>query len=185
MATPPPNERVKANRLRAKVKVAPQAMKPDEVEWLNDYETKQEATREARGASRAHKVSFTEESMEAAGTGSAAEVAAAAVFSREEGRRFDALLDRVILATEKTCSLHERMCEALLNQQIENGKVIQSLLVGYRQAYLDKTELEADAIRAGAEGGDEITKMAAELLPQLLPAIMAGMSKKKVAAPQK
>lgn len=182
MSTPTPSERVKANRLRAKVKIAPSTIDPADAEWLNDYESKQEAQKESKGASRAHKVSYSEESVEAAGTGSAAEVAVAAVMVREEGRRYDAMLDRVILATDRACALHERMAEALLKRAIEDGETIRAMSKMWRENFLEKTELEADAIRAaGEEGGDEISKMAATLLPQLLPAIMAHLGKDKKA----
>ena len=76
-----------------------QMLTPEEAAWLADYDNARQVAADARegssvGASRAHKVSFTEETREAVGEGSSAvaEVAAAGAMVREEGRRYDSLI---------------------------------------------------------------------------------------------
>lgn len=177
---PSDGDRARAVRLRGRVKVkAP--LTPEEAAWLEDYERQRDAVRQSRGGSRSHKVSYTEESAEAVGTGSAAEVAAAAAMSREEGRRYDHLLNGVIRGMESAVMMFEKLSALCMTRMTEDARTIRELTRSDRENYLDKTELEAEAIRRDAEGGgDAVSKLAEQLLPQLLPMLMnAGMNTPK------
>jgi hypothetical protein len=165
--------RMKAVRIRAKVKVG-SAVSPEDAAWFADYERAREKVRDAgASAKRSHKVSYSEESEEAAsvGTGAAAETAAAAAMVREEGRRLDSIVDRGFLAMQKACEFHERMSEALLNRAIEDGKTHRRLLEAVRVNALARVRAEVAA--RGAEDEDDIVKLAKELAPILGP--MFGM----------
>jgi nucleotide-binding universal stress UspA family protein len=165
--------RMKAVRIRAKVKVGG-AVSPEEAAWYADYQRARDGAKNGRdaGASarRSHKVSYSEESEEAAavGTGAAAETAAAAAMVREEGRRLDSIVDRGFLAMQKACEFHERMCEALLNRAIEDGKTHRRLLDSLRVNALARIKAEVRARGAEPEE-DEIVKLAKELAPILGP----------------
>lgn len=191
MPTPPPKDRVRATKLRGMVKVG-KALTPEDAAWLHDYETAREEV--ARGASRSHVEEHRIETREAVGSGSAAEVAAAAALSREEGRRYDHLLDGAIRAMQaangflkEACAMHQQMAEVLLKRSIEDGEVVRSLLTGYRSTYLEKAELERDAILAeSGEEKDGVTELANTLLPVLMQrlggtvgAVAAGAARKR------
>lgn len=147
----PPNpagkaaDRTRAHRIRAKVK-RNEAVEPVEAAWLADYEKAQ-----SMGASASRRVSYTEEEHAAVGTGSAAEVAAAAALAREEGRRIDYLAKVGIDALVGACNMYKDMCQQLLQrtQQIED--VHMTMLGSVREHYIARTQAEADAMRTQAQ----------------------------------
>lgn len=185
MATPPAPDRTRATRLRMKVK-ARQTLMPEEAAWLHQYEEDREV---ARGASASRKVSFTEEEHQAVGIGTAAaEAAAAASMVREEGRRIDNIIERGFAMMTKACEMSFALAEQVLKDKVEDAKTQRALLESVREHYLARTQIEADKIvsdavaeadAAAGEGGDAITKMAEQMLPMLMPAIMAQMGGKK------
>lgn len=170
---PTPSDRVKATKLRTKIRVGHE-LAPADAEWLNNYETERDAVKEqSKGASRAHKVSYTEESAEAVGTGSAAEVAALAAVAREEGRQLDKVVSVALNALTAACDLHRKMSEALLARAVEDGKTMRELMISVRTHYLDAAELEADAIRKSAEEKDD--NSSDNMVNALLPLLAAKM----------
>lgn len=182
--TPPPppsaNDRNKATRIRGKLKIGV-PLTQEEDEFYTAYIKGQEERKAARGASRAHTVEATyrETSAEAEGTGEAASVAAAASFAREEGRRYDYMLNSVISATKisqetllAACQMHREMAAQLLKERDADRKEMRVLLGAVRTHFLAAAETEATLIkeRAEAEIGQEKKD---DLIEQALP-IIAG-----------
>lgn len=164
-------DRTRAHRIRARVKRG-DAVEPIEAAWLSDYEQSQAGS---MGASASRRVSYTEEEHAAIGTGSAAEVAAAAALAREEGRRFDYLLTAGIDALMKACGMYKEMATIILarNQQMEDVHL--GMLGSVREHYIKRVEAEADAIRLEAEKQNEdptnmmLGLLAQRMLPQMAP----------------
>jgi len=157
------SDRTRAARLRARVRVrAPLA--PEDAEWLNEYEAR---TKDV-GASASHKVSYTEESTQAMGTGSAAEVAAAAAMVREDGRRLDNILDRSIRFMESACLRYEKLVDILLAHRHEDSEQIRALLNAHHDNTLDRIELEGALLKAQNADGEDDKAMAMQLLTQAL-----------------
>jgi hypothetical protein len=164
----------------------------EDAAWLADYEEERGRVQD-RGASRSHKVAYTEESAEAVGTGPAAEMAAAGMMSREEGRRYDSLIAVGITALRTATDTYEKMCGQLLqrNQQLEEAHV--EMMRAYRMTVLARVKSDAEAeagkiireaeekAEATAEDADPITKLAGELLPSLLPLLTDALAKKAAA----
>lgn len=161
-------------RIRAKVRVhAP--VSPEDAAWLGDYERAGTERRgDSAGASRSasRKVSYTEEEHQAAavGTGSAAEMAAAAAMSREEGRRLDSIVDRGIGALERACNAWEKMTAALLKERQADAQTHRALLESLRSHFLARAEAEASLIKseadhqAAATAGNSIEDQATQAL---------------------
>lgn len=163
------SDRTKAARIRARVRVkAP--LSEEDARWLNDYETRNKDF----GASASHKVSFTEESTAAVGTGTAAEVAAATALAREDGRRLDAILDRSMRFMEGACLRYEKMLDLMLQNRMEDSAQIRALLNAYHDNSLDKTELEVELMKA--QNGDPNDANA--MLMQLLQGFLASKGNK-------
>src|SRR5215831_16276827 len=91
----PAADRARAYRLRAKLRKG-DALEPEDAGWLGDYEKRTGAGDASFGASASERTIHVEEKRVAVGTGSAAEVAAAAALAREEGRRLDYLTKAAI-----------------------------------------------------------------------------------------
>jgi hypothetical protein len=165
-------------RIRAKVRVhAP--VTPEDALWLGDYEKAGAQRRgESFGASQSasRKVSYTEEehAAQAIGTGSAAEMAAAAAMSREEGRRLDSIVDRGIGALERACNAWEKMTAALLKERQADAQTHRALLESLRSHFLARAEAEGALIKAEADhvandhAGESLEAQATQALLQRL-----------------
>jgi hypothetical protein len=119
-------------------------------------------------------VEHREEESEALSEGDTS-AAAAALMTREEGRRLDILLDTVVRGLTTAVGMYEKMCSAMLARTVEDGKVLRELLAAHRQTYLENTELHADAILAQAEreaeesgSSDTISRLAEMFAPAIL-----------------
>jgi hypothetical protein len=175
-----PANRVRAHRIRSALRSGKE-VSPEDRDWIRAYS-------ENRGSSRKHTVEYREESAEAEGTGTAAEVAAAMAapeLAREEGRRYDFLIGASInainasaKATDASNQMILKMAEQILkrNEQMENVHLKQLETIGVMSMQLANAEAEsiikdaeADAEAKAAEsGGDEISNMVREMLPALL-----------------
>ena len=160
-----PGNRTKAYRLRGKVKKG-EDVTAEEAAWLADYEKAQ-----AMGASASRKVTYSEEEHAAVGTGSAAEMAAAGVLAREEGRRFDYLLTAGIDALMKACEMYRQMAGQCLERTGQMEDVHMSMLGSVREHYIARVGAEADALRAAAEAeqADPTQALLAILMQRMLP----------------
>lgn len=173
-------------RLRGKVKVgAP--LSPEDAAWLEQYEQARDSAKQATsaGASRRRVVEHREEESVAVGVGGAAEVAAAAALSREEGRRYDHLLDGVVRGFTSQATIWQQITAALLADKIEDRKVIRDLLRAHHDNRVTIAEMEADAIRRDAEHSDDkdpISKVANDVVTGL---IMSKMGVTPPHTPQK
>jgi hypothetical protein len=182
--SPSASERVKASKLRARVR-AGFPLSPEEAAELHDYESARAAT--ARGASASRKVQYTEEESAAIGEGSAAaEAAAAGAMVRAEGQRLDSVLALSITALRTACDQYAGMVQALIKRtenfesaQVRMMNAQTDLIHRVRNAELDRIDAEIAAREAESEekGGDTISKMAEQLLPMLMPQIMGAMGK--------
>jgi hypothetical protein len=173
-----PANRVRAYRIREAMK-AGKEVPEDDLKWIRAYSAN-------RGASRKHTVEYREESAEAEGTGTAAEVAAAMAapeLAREEGRRYDFLIGAAInainasaAATDKSNQMVLKMAEQILkrNEQMENVHLKQLETIGVMSAQLANAEAESIIKDAEAEAesksgeGDAIGEMVKEMLPALI-----------------
>jgi hypothetical protein len=113
----------------------------------------------------------SENEAEAVGTGKAAEFAAAGVMAREEGRRYDTLLQVAIGSMAKACALHEKMAETLLARSVEDAKVQRSLLAAFRDATIAEAQTSADLVAAQKPEEKDPDSMAA-LIEQFGPMLM-------------
>lgn len=169
-----PNARVRASRIRGRVNR--NAASPEEIAWLQDYDAAREP--ESRGASAHRKESYTVEESAAAGTGDAAAVAAAnAAWAREEGRQETSLADRGMAALERAFARQERMVEFMMaRMQVIEESHLETLALN-RQLYQEHTQAEIALMRKEAEEegkGDQISAMAAELLPLMMKQLQKG-----------
>jgi len=151
----------------------------EDLNWIRSYS-------ENRGASRKHTVEYREESAEAEGTGTAADIAAAMAapeLAREEGRRYDFLIGAAISAinasTKATAASNEmilKMADQILkrNEQMENVHLKQLEIIGAMSTQLANAEAESIIKEAEAEAesksneGDAIGDMVKEMLPALI-----------------
>lgn len=162
---------------------------------MSDYERNQ-ANRDRHGsadtgrsASKSRKVSYTEEetAAQAEGTGSAAEIAAAAAVTREEGRRLDSIIDRGINALVQAVACYEKVTSALLKERQTDAATHRALLDSLRSHFLARAEAEADLVRvraeaeAGAGGGDN--GLEGQAIRALLDGFMAGKGNKSAPIP--
>jgi hypothetical protein len=174
----PINVRVKAARLRSRARTG-LPLAPEEAAELHAYE---QSVGASKSASR--KVSYTEEedSAQAYGTGGAAEMAAAGAMVREEGRRLDSILTVGISALQRSNDVYFQMVQALL-KRTENFEMSQiKMMTAMREHYLGRIEAEGELMKvenAKEDEQDPLTKMATDMLPMLLPQIMAAMSSGK------
>lgn len=173
----PVSERVRVSRLRSRAK-AGLPLAPEEAVDLHEYEkARAESTGASRSASR--RVSYTEEEQaaEAEGTGLGAEAAAAGAMVREEGRRLDSILQIGVAALQRSNDVYHQMVTALLKrtENFEDSQV--KMLTAMREHFLGRVQAEADLMNAGQEEKEDPTqKMISEMLPMLLPQIMAAMA---------
>lgn len=182
MPTPPASDRAKAMIIRKKVR-AKQPVSPEDAIWLADYEANQKQKDQyGRSASKSRKVSYTEEETAAAaeGTGSAAEAAALAAVTREEGRRLDSIIDRGINALQRACDAWEKMTAALLKERQADAVTHRALLESLRSHFLARAEAEADLIKAEAahhaekdDGSNPLESAAVQALVERLAAHVA------------
>lgn len=166
-----PGNRTKAYRLRSKARKG-DTVTPEEAAWLSDYEQAQ-AHGQSFGASASERVVHVEERSAAVGTGSAAEVAAAAALAREEGRRIDYLARSGMDALVKACDMYQRMAEAMLARTQALEEVHLAMLDSVRENYLARTQAEVDAIQnKEGEGGMQealLGVLAQRLMPPAAP----------------
>jgi hypothetical protein len=147
-----------------------------EKKWLDDYEA--ERVRDARAkqnifGKRSGRTIHIEEADETIGAGDAATTAAAAAAasSREEGRRYDYLMQAGIQALQLACKLHENMAAALLQRTIASETANAALIESVRTHFLARLDAEADAAeaaRAAEKEGGAFDKMAEQLMPMIL-----------------
>ncbi len=175
--TTPAGNRAKAYRIRASQRKG-DPVTSEEIRWLEDYENQ----KEARGASKTHKVSYVEESAEAAGTGDAAAIAAAQfapALAREEGRRIDYLIaaanqssNVALRAVKEAHDMVLSMAKLVMDRNASLEEVHLGMLDAVRDGHLARANAEAELIRRDAEssGGDEggINGMVSQLMPVIL-----------------
>lgn len=186
--TPTPAKRVKIAKLRGRAK-AGLPLAPEEAAEVLEYDRERELAAEARGSSKSasRKVSYTEEesAAQAEGTGAAAEVAAAGAMVKEEGRRLDSILTVGIAALQRSNEVYFQMVTSMMGRMEKAETAQLKMMEAVRQNFLGRVEAEGDLVRAEADrdaaesadkNDDPITKMAGELLPMLLPQLMAAMA---------
>jgi len=181
---PTASNRARASQLRAKAR-AGAFLSPEDAAWLADYDEargEKADQKQAFGASKARRVSYTEEEQEAVGSGSAAaEMAAAGAMAREEGRRYDSLISVGIMALRAANDMQAKMVEALLerNRNLEEAHV--SMMQASGKQYIRSVEAEAELVRLkaamgeGEEKKDEISQLAEQFLPYIMPLITQKM----------
>jgi hypothetical protein len=168
-------DRAKAYRLRKLAKRS--KLPPVDALWLGEYDDKaRERVKKAtdvggsrRRSGRRVKLDIEEhEEAEAVGTGAAAQAAAAALMAREEGRRLDSLTVESVGALKEAVATYREICLSLHERyQIMEDTHIE-LLGSVREQYLARTQAEITALEAANGDGDDIQKMAAAYLQQLL-----------------
>lgn len=186
----PGADRQKATKLRVRAKAG--VITAVESAWLREYDRARDDSKKlpesprdtGRSASATKRISYTEEETAAAaeGTGTAAEVAAAGMVVREEGRRLDSIIDRGINALVEANKMHQAMNAALLAERQADAVIQRQLLESVRTHFLARTEAEAELERRGqvdVDDVDDIGKLAGQLLPHLLGA-MSGAKKPPV-----
>jgi len=183
-----PADRTRAYRIRRALRKDEDDVPPDDKEWLRAYE----AAQVSKGASRSHRVSYTEESAEAAGTGEAAAYAAAMAapkLAKEEGRRIDNLIAAVIQATvaanKNTQAAYDQILRSnqqLLERNAQLEHVHLGMLEAIRTGHLARTEAEAELIRKEAESAGEDGDMASGVIAQLMPVVLAEIAKRQQVA---
>lgn len=182
-----PADRTRAYRIRRALKKDPDEVPPDDVEWLRAYE----AAQTSKGASRTHKVSYTEESAEAAGTGDAAALAAAMAapqLAKEEGRRLDNLIQAAtqatMMANKATQAAYDmvlKMGAQLLERNGQLEHVHLGMLEAIREGHLARTNAEAELIRQEAEHSGEDKGGIDGMVAQLMPIILQELTKRNLA----
>jgi hypothetical protein len=151
----------KAYRLRKAISTG-QVLKPIDKLWLDEYEHDHPRSGDAYGASRkARKVSATfdlEEAAESVGSGDvnpATIAAAAALQSREEGRRIDALSTGAVEALKEAVSTYKSICESLQAMLETYQSHHLDTLDSVRNHYLARTQSEAALARMMEEKDNE------------------------------
>lgn len=188
-----PAERSRAYRINKAIREK-QEVPEDDLAWLTEYKKQR-----AKSASRTRKVSYSEETAEAVGTGDAAYAAALAApqLAKEEGRRIDALIREATNATASMAKmatgafeLMMKMSTAILdrNGTLERANI--SMLDTFRKTHIDMThahaalitqqaEVDADnVVREAEESAKQDSGMGEEIIQQFLPVIMAEMQKR-------
>jgi hypothetical protein len=181
-----PADRNRAYRIRVALKKDSDSVPPEDVEWLKAFEAAKVAN---KGASRSHKVSFTEESAEAVGTGDAAAYAAAMAapqLAKEEGRRIDNLIAAVIQASNSSnkniqvaYDMILKMAQQVLERNAQLEQVHLGMLETVRQGHLARTEAEAELIRKEAESAGEDGDMTNGIIAQMMPVVMAEIARRQ------
>jgi hypothetical protein len=160
----------------------------EDLDWAMAYEKSK--TRN-RAASKTHKVSFTEESAEAAGEGAegVAAAMAAPLLAKEEGRRLDNLIlagnQTVAMANAQTNKAFEmllRMSQQVLERNSRLEEIGIKMLETVREGHIARTQAEAALIMKDAEReADEMTrgeesggvdKMIGDAMPVIIEAVM-------------
>jgi hypothetical protein len=180
----------KAYRLRKAISRG-ETLKPIDRLWLDEYahehpQSPSASSSTPTGRSRSgRKVSATfdmEEAAEAEGTGEgpASIAAAAALQSREEGRRLDSLTVSAVGALEKAVETYRQICESL-QAMLETYQTHHlDTLASVRDHYLARTAADSEVARLQKEAGGEdpvtslMVMMAAKHLgidPSLMPGV--------------
>ncbi len=162
----------------------------EDAEWFASYDDAIRRNAEAKvvnadgsmGASKNRKVSYTEEESAAIGMGEAAMIAASGAAAREEGRRYDNLMDRAITAMEKgndfmakACLMFSKMTEHCLTQSKTMMDTHVQILDSLREHHIARTEAESELVAAGLhEASDETDDLATDLVK----GVLAGMGVK-------
>jgi hypothetical protein len=177
-----PANRARAHKLRLQMRANGMLAEADAT-WLADYEEQRarvQLDQRNRGASRARKVSYTEEEQEAAGEGSAADSAASAAamgtMVREEGRRYDSLIGVGITALRTAVDVYGKMCAHMMQRNHDLERAHIDMMEAYREHFLGRVEAEAEleVVRRQAEEGDKdgLSKLAEQLLPFIAPQLL-------------
>lgn len=172
----------RAGRIRLRLK-AKQRVSTADLTWLTEYEKTRgnnghgnNGNAHGRSAQKSRRVSYTEEETQAAaeGTGSAADIAAAALATRAEGERLDSILKIGVNALKEAVEAYKSMAAALLEERQADAQTHRALLESLRTHFLERTEAEAELIRvqaeneaaaASAENGESaIERLAVDLL---------------------
>lgn len=161
---PPKNagDSTKAYRLRQQLKHG-QQLKPLDQLWLDDYTERTEREKRrgktksfgASAAGRKIKLDI-EEHAESVGTGTAAsEAAAAALMSKEEGRRLDALTVNAVGALREAVATYKEICLSMKDrlEVLETTHIAMVNAVG--AAYMERTEAEIALRNASEKSGDD------------------------------
>jgi hypothetical protein len=188
---PSTGQRNRAARLRHAVDQH-ETVTPDDLAWLLDYEQKQQARMDkirnaatSAGGTKKRKVMHVEEEEERVGIGDAAiAAAAAAAESREEGRRLDTLLSLGHQAMLGAVDAYKSMAAQLLQRNHELERAHVRMMETIRVHYLARVDAEGAAAelereldaKPEEEKKGALEKMADELLPVLLPAIMSNIT---------
>ncbi len=181
METPNPSSaahRTKAYRLKKLVEKG-EPIPSTDAEWFANYQEaiRRNAENKAESAfgSKSHKVSFSEESSDVASMGEAAAIAASSAMAREEGRRYDNLMDRSILAMEKgnefmakACVMFSKMTEHCLSQSKSMMDTHIQILDSLREHHIARTEAESELIAAGVGQEEEKQDIAGDLVKGIL-----------------
>lgn len=180
-----PADRTRAYRIRRALKKDPDEVPTEDKDWLRDYVEAQAAN---KGASRTHKMTYSEESAEAVGTGDAAAYAAAQaapLLAKEEGRRIDNLINAVIAGTtasnKNTQTAYDmllRMCGLIMDRNEQLERVHLGMLEAVRTGHIARTEAEAELIRKEAESGEDGDGING-MVSQMMPIIVAEMAKRQ------
>jgi hypothetical protein len=162
MAAPDPNNpshRTKAHALRKAIK-AGQTLHESDALWLAGYDDAQKKNGGSKhhGRSRsARKVDVhIEEAAEAEGEGSPMAAAlgatAAALTTREEGRRLDSLTEKSVAALRQACDVYKDICLSLRDQlQIYQQSQV-AMFEAWRNNYLSRVETEAQLVQEQDRG---------------------------------
>lgn len=132
--------------------------------WLAEYDEKLKAEQERAkqattaepkdyGRSRsARKINLQiDEAQEAEGTGKAAELAAAALQAKEEGRRLDSLTVTSIDVLKAAVQVYKDVCLTIKEQWEVQSEAHVAILQSGRQHYLERVELEGAMMRLQQE----------------------------------
>lgn len=152
MPTPTASERSKAYKLRAAQRRGVALDSVDQA-WLDAYDERQRNGGVDVGASATERLVHIEERAAAAGTGSAAETAAAAALAREEGRRIDYLTKAGMESLIHACTMYRNMADAMLARTQALEEVHLAMLDSVREQYLARTQAEIDAMQKDDSGG--------------------------------
>jgi hypothetical protein len=177
--SPRASERVKASQIRAKIKLG-QQLESDEAAWFADYQAARDAVQTEKAASRARKVSYTEEEHEAVGEGESAAVAAAAgaAMVTADGQRLDGIVSLAMASMTQANQLLMDMTANMMKRTegfeltlIRMMEAQADLVNQHRENAIRATDAEIRAMEAESEHGekeDSISQMVKELLPALI-----------------
>lgn len=140
-------DRSKAYRLRMALK-AGQPIDNDDDAWLDDYTAKANAGTSPNRATKSSRVMHFEETDACAEGESASTALAAGWQAREEGRRYDALLNVGISAMKDACLMYHQMCKDLLARTAQLEKAQLDLTTSLSEQFLARTKAEGDSLLA-------------------------------------